>query len=378
MSDVKIYIADETGNWTSFNNQFTNYTIDCRYDFIADSFSMALVDNDANIKTGYWMHFVVDGNVEFRGIIETVSRSISKAGRQLTISGRSKTSMLVDEYYKGTSYDYNKTTNTRAPYLIIGDLIGKTNFLVKSKAAQTTFVDPYMDQSELGDMNTAFNNDLAEVLFDRTASVKYTDEFKAASAVAVKINPGSTIWSKINAIVNETKFEALYQDDVLFFGDLKKDRALYTDYDLNSEIAIDTKFTESIGQQYSTIALFSQPDFNYTTGKWYDPHAATVTNSKLVHKKYFTSQSSGEALNKAIKLREDQRYSGYQLTYTVQDHVATDGRAWKINRYCNVQDQYLDVNEKLVIYGRTFQFSSSGGTTTQLHLSIERSNVVDL
>jgi len=205
MSDVKIYIADETGNWTSFNNQFTNYTIDCRYDFVADSFSCTLVDNDADIKPGYWMHFIVDNRVEFRGIIETKSRSISKAGRQVTISGRSKTAMLVDEYYKGTSHDYDKTTNPRAPYLIIGDLIGKTNFLVKSKATQTTFVDPYMDQSELGDMNTAFNNDLAEVLFDRVASVKYTDEFKAAPVVAVKINPGSTIWSKISAIVNETK-----------------------------------------------------------------------------------------------------------------------------------------------------------------------------
>jgi prophage tail gpP-like protein len=238
-----------------------------------------------------------------------------------------------------------------------------------------------MDTGEVSDLNTAFNNDQAEQLFDRSSTVEYSDEFKAAPAVSVKIDPGTTVWAKINQIVNETKFEVLYQDDVLFFGDLQKIRQSKIDFSIINQKdridALSTKFDEAITNRYSTINLFGQPEYNWTAANYFT-NSGTATDSTLLHKKFYCAQSSGNLQNKAIKLREDQRYSGYQLSYILPGHLAPNGAVWKINRYVSVLDDFVGIGKQLVIYGRSFIFSQTAGTTTELTLSIERSNQKDL
>ena len=144
---------------------------------------------------------------------------------------------------------------------------------------------------------------------------------------------------------------------------------------------------DSIVNRYSEIRVVAQSSSaHYRDASEYTDNLGIATDSTLTSKKPFLHIYSGGTktdpdgksdMDKlAIKIRDDQRISGFSVHYTVPYHISNNGEPWRLNRFCNVYDEILGIYEKLVIYGVTYKFDINSGTTTELSLSYDRQDGV--
>jgi len=379
MDDVKILITNLEGEVVSDDNQYTNYSFDSNYSAAVDAFNATLVDNDADIKKGYGIQFLVNNKIEFDGVIQRPQKTGNKSQRTISISGKDRASILVESYCN----DF-KDFNNKKPTDIIDSLIGQTNFYVKSKVSVPEIEDDtgFNSTDDIESINEARLDEAqnSKTQAKRSNETFYDQDFsKIANKVHFKIEIGDMVYSKISQLVTSLGYEILYENSgLLYIGDLNKkrydDEITYNIKLLKSGIGNNVEswdFTEDDSGRYSKIQISSVTQ-NFL-GKRVS--SAVATDSTMTTEKYYAKKindSDESPKNMAIRIREDQRINGFQLRYVVPGHSADNGETWKLNRYINVEDEINDSRQHLVLYSRTFVFDESNGQQTVLNLSKER------
>ena len=372
---IKIQIFKPSGELVSESNQYKSYRFDSQYGVTADDFNAVLVDNNSDIQTGYEVKFFIDGAIGFRGIIQKKERSYDKNNRIVTISGKDRSSILIEGYC--TSF---KDFSSQSPKNIIDNLINQTNFYTKKKSDTDTKSDStgFNSSSDLSDINSAISSDAQENEFLNENSDKtiYDTDFKQLSnREHLKIDIGDKVWDKISQVVSTAGYEVLYQENgTLYIGDLEKKRLdenivheIICRYDGNGNNVLSCNEIDDISGRYSSISVYSTPEGNTGTIS----SIGTAKDSTVPVKKYMAVVSNNEndsPVKLARRLREEQRQDGYVLEYTVNGHVSENGKIWAVNQSCNVLDEIIEKNETFIIYGRTFIFSENEGTKTILRL----------
>jgi len=89
------------------------------------------------------------------------------------------------------------------------------------------------------------------------------------------------------------------------------------------------------------------------------------------YKPYVTqlNDDSMSAQNYARIIMEKMRRQGFHLTYEVSRY-SQDGKNWKINELCQVNDKALNIQGTFLIYRRTFMLSKREGPITRVHLGL--------
>lgn len=390
LNNEKIIITDSNGEIIPGENKYSSYSFDSQYGSVSSVFNVTLVEPETDILPGYGIQLLVDGKTAFRGIIERKNHVTGKDTNQITLTGKDRSLILVENKCNSWKDFTNKT-----PLYIVDNLIAQTNFYVKPKGSIDEISDSsgFNNADDIDSINSAYLDDVNnnESVNSRADVTTYDQGFTNLSSINhYKINIGDFIYSKISDLVKSQGFEILYQTDgTLYIGNLSKKRA-------NDEILyklihkrngegnniISSSLVDDISGRYSTIQIFSQSE-NYRFNATY-PNVnenKIATDSTLPIKKFFVEQingNKGSAEKYAIRIREDQRIEGYQVIYEVPGHIAENGEFWEINRLINVYDEYHDIYNALVLYGRTFSFDVSSGHRTVLRLSHERFNELEL
>lgn len=387
--EIKIIITNQNGKVITQDNRYLSYNFDIEYGVLAGGFKAALVDpRDTNILPGDEILFQVNDKIEFRGIIQRRERTVSKGEVVISISGKDRGSILVENYaniYK----DYENT----APKTIINALIGQTNFYTKEKGFLETIADltGFSNPVDLANRNAAVLEDIdnSDTLTYYNEKTEYDANFTALSAIeSFKVSPGDQIFTKISEIVTTAGYEILYeQNGTLYIGDLNKKRkaddvkySTTLRYDGIGNDILNATLTEDDSGRYSSVQISSQSETEDSDG--YVNTLAVAKDNTLNNVKFFAQNvnikdDTNDVVNPskmAIQIREEQRIAGYQLKYTVDGHIAKNGYIWKVNRYCDVVDEPNQINKTLVIYAVTYNFDENSGTTTTLNLSLERSD----
>lgn len=386
----KIIITDNIGNVISSDNQYSNYSFDFQYNAMAAAFNLTLVNINYDIRPGYQVLFSINDKIAFRGIIQRRERLTNKSANQVTLSGKDRSSILVENYCNDFKDFYNKK-----PMDIVESLIGQTNFYTKPKGSidDTSDSTGFSNPDDVTDRNEAVLNDVdnSETLSDINDITIYDADFQALSnRKHYKINVGDVVFDKINTLVKATGYEILYAaDGTLYIGDLNKKR--FDDpivYNIvfkksgNGNNVLSARVSEDISGRYSTILISGQAEpREWSTASPYVNSFKVAKDSTLEDIKFYAAsindtETSPEKI--AIQTREDQRIAGFNVGYDVPGHLADNGEIWKINRYVNVFDEINNIRRNLVLYGCTFMFNEGTGTRTTLRLSHERINELEI
>ena len=178
----------------------------------------------------------------------------------------------------------------------------------------------------------------------------------------------------------------LKQDHVNFveavFNDGREERPLIADVHVLGErhLANDgqppalgkNSLEQNIAARFSRITVITQQQGHDDLG------AATSVNVKKVvtdptfpFRKPLVKTMSDDSVSPALYgrlLKEKMLNDGFRLSYQVPGH-SQNGKNWKVNEICRVEDEVLGLSGSYLIYGRTFE-RSRGGTTTRLQLSL--------
>jgi len=388
MDDILIILSDKDGNIISDKNEYTDYSFPSSYTSVTAPFSVTFVNVDFEVKASDLIEFRINGVSEYFGIIERpekgTGKNSAKNSATLTVSGRDRTLILVEGFCNNF-----KDFNNKTPKYIIENLINQTNFYTKPKNESEDVTDDtgFNSESDLSDRNSAVLEDVnnSETQSQRNDITVFDAEFtKLKTHKNYKITIGNRVFDKINQLIKMYGFEILYiSDGTLYIGDLNKKR--YNDPISYSIVfrkigvgnVLDSRFVDDISGRFSTIQVTAQTESFFGE----DTNITKIAkDSTLPAVKFMAVQSSGNAdtvEKTAISIREDQRIAGFSLSYTVDEHTADNGETWNINRYVNVFDDVNNVSETLVLYGRTFTFSSEGRKTL-LNISKERLNELEI
>ena len=128
MENIRIVIRDSTGKIIAKDNRYRAYAFTSTYGVLASAFSITMVDpRDVDILPGHEILFLVNGKIEFRGIIQRRERDADKNDVSITLTGKDRGSILV-ENYANLFKDYKGYR----PKTIIDALINQTSFYTKS------------------------------------------------------------------------------------------------------------------------------------------------------------------------------------------------------------------------------------------------------
>lgn len=369
-STIEISVTDFNGENRQPLFRFTDFSITSLVDSICDTFSVTLVDPKFRIKVGYYIYFNVNNELILRGLIQQRRINITKNDYEVTLSGKSATSLLVEQYCKNLNDFKSKT-----PKFIVDSLINQTNFLKKQKVPSVEFSsDADSDDSEEEFKATVLNNnDNRE--FIRNNNVSYDKNFEALSTYKeFTINAGDMVWNKISEIVTINGYQAYFKPTGdLVIGELKNDRdnagvnfSITNKRNNSSNSALSASLVEDISDRYTEIQVTTQLE----NGK--NKTVKILDKTAPIEKFMLFSVANDQNPTKiGIETREMQRIDGYQVLYTVEDFTQNQ-KLWAVNRWVKVEDEFLDIHQNLVVQSRVLNFSMEEGATTDLTLSLEK------
>lgn len=352
----------------------TSYSFSSQLFMISDSFSINLLDNNKyNTTNWYQLLFYINNKIAFTGIIQSIERAYDKESRRVIISGKDRSSILVRSYCRSFP-DYKNVSRET----IVKDVIKQTSFEAQllSDFSQLEY-DPYYSNSEVDEYNNsiknAIKNNNAQSYAKASNTIFYDQDFKNSTLKeSFKINKGDTVWSVINRVVADGGFQIQYNSNgSLYIGNLQKKRLNEGAFFIDSTVAIKRGAERiDVSNQYSDYLIYKVAERLSSTGQPYS--TAVATDSQITEKSFYVGEiNTGSAKEMAIKTREDRRQEGYMLEYEIGSHVQ-NGEFFDINRYIYVSDDYFNINDNFVIFGRTFAYNQDAGQTTTLTIGRDR------
>lgn len=365
---LKIEITNEIGESLYVDNQYKSYMIDLSLEWISDAFQATLVNPGITIKPGYWF-IASDENdvILFEGIITGTSRTINKQGTEYTISGSSKI-VLLTEAYCTTWMDENSGFNPAlvSPYDLFRAVLRQSQLFGQPEAPSfSNTVSTGADDAE-----TVIKADNAKIVtnYEWIPAVSYSDEFKASvKVIPFLIKPGHLIWDKLKEILVESGFDAWYQNNTLYVGNLIKARAALTPFNLDEEDIIEQVLRIDENDSYSTIVITSTAPYNWgihDTETYVSAGSESLCNIHRVKIEDVGETNTDKVLEKELW---DQHIDIWQLEVKVQGHVSANGTPWVPNRIIKVDTQeYRGLS--LIIKSVKFNFDRKDGSTTTLSI----------
>ncbi len=310
-------------------DRFVSYSITIDLFSPEGSFTFE-TDSKYDIYKGDACEIFVNRKRVMAGVVDTVTRSLSRQGAKLTIEGRSVASILTDSCV--TSFATLPTTLDKLAEKLVRGLpfIGKKDFVYNSKS--------------------------------KNASV---------SRKFVEITPGDTVFEVIKRAANSQGFLFWASPDGKFVFDkpLERGRADYKIHAFSdgSEIDyIEGSVKESIAGLHSEVKVIGESqdgdDIKYV--------AAVVKNSDMPFDKPLVvnwNENDGPAKKTAELQMAVEKAESTQLEYLVKGH-SQNGNNWEINRFVDVQDDYNGANDSYLVKSVNFTLDRLQGKQTRLTL----------
>ncbi|MCL2790127.1 MAG: hypothetical protein FWD79_05730 [Desulfobulbus sp.] len=332
--------------------RFLSYEIDADLYVAADAFSLEVARPEITIEPGQKCELYVNGSLELTGIIDRCSRRVDKQGLTYRIEGRDLMGLLVDHYCEEFVTVQGKKLSRLAgmllkdvPFINREAIVYQEDVVGKLKGKKKT-----MDDPDDGFMDTP--QKLSQIQPGMTV-FEVLKNYSASRGLMFFAMPDGTFVFGRPTLKGEPVYELTNrksgQGNNVLTGEENNDISKR----YGKVVVIGQQ--QGIGDEDDPIKINTHgevvdPDFPF-----YKPYVATDNNdaqSPELHARFIMNR---------------QLHEGYQLTYTVQGH-SQRGRNWQINQLCQVQDEDLGGDKVLLIYGRTFRRSKTGGTTTTLKL----------
>lgn len=310
-------------------DRFVSYSVTSDLYSPEGSFSFE-TDSKYSVKKGDACEIFVNRKCAMAGIIDSVTRSLSRQGPVLSFEGRSVASILTDSCV--TSFATLPTTLDKLAEKLVRNLpfIGKKDFVFNANSKNS----------------------------------KVKRRF-------VELSPGDTVFDVIKRAANSQGFLFWASPDGKFVFDkpLERGAAAYKIYALADGSAIDYidgSVTETINGIHSEVRVIgeSQDDDDIKYVK------AVVKNSDMPFAKPLVvnwNENDGPAKRTAEVQVAVEKSESIRLEYLVKGH-SQNGVTWEINKFVKVKDEYNGADDSYLIRSVTFTCNRNQGKQTRLEL----------
>lgn len=345
-------------------------SIDSDLEIPADSWSLTIFHPDQavlppQVQAGQVVTLHYRGQLVLKGVLDQLQESVSRSGRQMSLSGRDLAALLLDNSVN----------------------LGVQQQLSIIKASGSYFfADPvakFFNQGIL--INFAQSDELVE----RIIAVEPAESLWQFLSKAAEIM-GQYIWVDAQGVIqigNPFKQKQPPVPLLLLKRDGQRNNVLSAQYtedatELYSEVIVLGQDNQTQTSFYATATEPSTPEiFN---GQDLTPSAANQPNPpefvgrtqritptprrKIVLDSL--ADTAAQATQRAKKLMQDGQLSAYNLVVTVAGWTCPTGQVWTTGWTVQFETDVMSarVSGDWVILGRTLELSRAGGKTTQLKL----------
>jgi prophage tail gpP-like protein len=332
---------------------FESYTVEADLYTADDAFSLELSNPEIEIRPGLKCELFVNGTRELTGIIDRVTKSYDKSGTKLRVEGRDLMGLLVDSCCTKFLDVQGKTVKQLAellladiPFINRKAIVYQENFVGRMKGKKQTVSTP---------------------------AVGFLDTPQKIA----RIEPGMTVFEvlKTYAASRGLMFWAMPDGTFVFGRPLAGGQPAFSvevSREKGNVSVLEGELTQDISKRYSRVIVLGQSQGHEDHGS-----DATKVNSKATRDdttfpfyKPFVTKMTNDSQSPPLHARlllEKQKHDGFQLQYRAPFH-SIGGRNWGINQLCRVKDDVLGIDGTYLIFGRIFELSKSGGSTTRLKL----------
>lgn len=332
--------------------RFESYRVSADIFTAADAFSLELSDPEVRVTPGAICELYVNGTPELVGVVDKIGKSYSKSGVRLNLEGRDLMGVLVDSCCE--------------KFITVQNI--KLSALAKTLLSNIPA--PYRPRGII------YQKDLTSRIKGRKS--KNDNPFILDSDQKIgRITPGMTVFEVLsNAARSRGLLFWANADGTMEFGRPKVGgEAMFSLSCLKTgegNIIMQGDLSRNIALHYSKVTVITQSQGFDSLGSSSVNVKKSLTDPLYPFYKPLVRTMSDDSVSPALYARllmEKMRNDGFRLEYQVPGHTL-NGRNWKINELCRVNDEVLEVSGAYLIYGRTFERSKTGGTTTRLQLSL--------
>lgn len=305
------------------------YAVDANIYNAAGAFQFSVnPDYHGIIKKGDRAVIKINGKTILTGLVDNPRMRGSKSKNELIVYGRDLMGLVVDWHIETFRSLKNKTLAQVAELYL--------------RAI------PFVRESDI-------------VFLDGAANLDIAGEY-------IQPQPGQTVFELLSGIAAARGLHFyMLPDGTMVFGKPKGYGATTFEVwraDGGSNV-IDWDYNDDLSQQFSRITVTGQSRDEFGGGMKTVNKKATVTDPDFPFEKPLVVMTDREAKTPQEQARmvlEQQRIAGFNLSYTVGGHTQR-GNIWTVGALCSVEDSRLQMRDKFVIYGRSFQLSKRTKST---------------
>lgn len=339
---------------------FLSYSLASDLYQAADAFTLELANPETPIRGGQLCKVFVNGNLELYGLIDKVIRRYDKGGLKLTVQGRDKMGILIDNYAES--------------------FISIEGMKLKTLAERLIRPLPFINRADI-----EYQENIRGTLKHKkktaggAAPTSLLDLLDKGQKVA-RIEPGKTVFEVLKQYAESRGllFYLIYQGNAAKFvfgrpkvaGGDPAFSLINRKSDGSANNVESGERADDAKEHYSKIIVVGQQQGDDSMAPGKHNTYKILTDDQAPVPKTLVAINNNDYQSAALHARmlmEKARLASQTLTYTVAGHSQGQNN-WRINELCSVVDESLDVDGVFLIYGRTFKLSLSEGTTTELVL----------
>jgi prophage tail gpP-like protein len=337
-------------------DKFLSYRIDADLYTPADAFSLELANPDAPVTPGHLCELRINGATELTGIVDKVTRRVSKSGTSLAVEGRDLMGLLVDFYCEPAHW---KTVEGMKLKALAEMLLANVPFIQRQNIVY--------QENIVGSIKSKRSSSAASIC----------DVLDTAQRLG-QIEPGMTIFEVLKSFaLSRGMLFYCEPSGALVFGRPPVSGA--PEYSLTlsksglGNNVIESDVTHDISRRYSKVIVVGQRQgYDDDTSAAAVNMTASREDAAFPFYKLYVTKECNDNVSPAMRARlimEQQRREGEQMTYTVGRHSQA-GKNWRFGAFCHVADEKQEIDGDYLIYGRTFELRKETGAITRLRLGV--------
>jgi len=318
-------------------------------------FSATSVPNqqdDFPIRPGNKVEITADDNLIMTGFVESISVSYNSKSHIINIQGRDITGDVLDSTFGGEGLNFGNSAISLKKITEI--VLESSNFR------------GFFGFGIFGGIDVIVNTDI--------------DDFDIGDVVDAKT--GQTLYSYLEQYSRKRQVLMTTDEE----GNIVYERSSgdKLDVDLLNLVNNDTNNILSATASLKTNELFNQyvcrSQGNLLTGnktgkQSEDEVVAAVSDgveddavrdTRIFNFTAENASSTEQCTNRAEWQKTINRAKAFKYTCVVQGHSHNDDEVWRLNRLVNIEDVFVDINDRFLINAITWNQSLTGGSTTTL------------
>lgn len=337
---------------------FVGYQIDADLYTPAAAFSLELANPEAPVRPGHLSELYINGQKELTGIIDTVRHTVRKRGVALRVGGRDLMGLVIDSCVEA------------------GNWTGVENLRLKTLAERLLKKTPFINRKAI-----IYEENVVGRLKGGSTTGGFLSDTDMEQPQG-QIEPGMTIFDVLKeySLSRGLLFYCRPDGTLVFARPPARGAPEYTLTMRRSgqgNNVLESERLEDYSRRYSSVTVVGQQQggehlFGAEAINTGGEQASHHDPSFPFHKPYVTIDNNDAAspAKRARMIMEKQRHDGTQLQYTAARH-SQDGKNWRINAFCRVEDELRGISGDYLIYGRTFELSNEDeGPITRLRLGV--------